>query len=93
MFDFVRALDRRLFVDARILRCAEADFDDMIELLVNAGIVRESGAHADGKWHTGYALTLRGSEYAALRKADFVSSVVRPIVAGVAEGLASTAMD
>lgn len=91
MFDFVRALDRRLYVDAHILRCSDEDYEDLLRMLLKEGVICESAHPADGRWHTGYTLTLKGHEYAALSKGEFISTVVRPILAGVAEGLAEAA--
>ena len=86
MFDLVRALDRRLYVDARTLGCSDADFRDLLKTLRDAGVIEESDVPADGRWHTGYRLTERGISYAALPKRDFVRNILQLIVEAGAEG-------
>lgn len=85
MFDFIRALNMRRYVDNVILGCSAEDYQDLVRILLEAGIIEKGNAPYDGKWNTGYSLTMRGLKYASLHKVDALK-VLRTVAAGATEG-------
>ena len=85
MFDFIKALNMRRYVDNVILGCSAEDYQDLVRVLLEGGIIEEGNAPYDGKWNTGYSLTMRGLKYASLHKIDALK-VLRTVAAGMTEG-------
>lgn len=71
MFDYLRALDRRFFVDEKTLRCGREELNDIEQSLLEAGLIKKSSTLPDGEWHTGYRITEKGVSYLAEGKPGF----------------------
>lgn len=59
-WDFLKAHEKRQYVDAKILGCHEGDYLDIVNDLLKQGCITKSVIPFDGKWNTGYAITSEG---------------------------------
>ena len=84
-YDVIKALGTGRYIDAKVIWLLEVDYQDLIDTLLEMGLIESSRASFDGRWNTGLRLTNLGLRKYEDGKGSFVK-YYRETVAGLTEG-------
>ncbi len=85
VIDILKALHGNWYVDAETLCLSEPDFADRVNLLKQAGLIKDSQKPCDGVTSTGLTLTSEGLQVASNRK-QVILELWQKLFAGISEG-------
>jgi hypothetical protein len=87
-FDFLKALNMRRAVSARVLLCTEGEYQRLIRFLLREGLVVEEEKHTDHAAGEGFSLTQHALDLLSQRKDRFVEWC-QTTIAAAAKGVVS----
>lgn len=85
IIDILKALHGNWYVDAETLCLSEPDFADRVNLLKQAGLIKDSQKPCDGVTSTGLTLTSEGLQVASNKK-QVILELWQKLFAGISEG-------